>query len=320
MFDLEYANLFDGIVLPNKNEITETEVKTEPNIDSETEELYLKYIQKAQIDDFDIDFSKVEEPKIEEKVETVEIKNEPIFKEQEVVEDNESKVSNDFDSVISSKYEYKSVLTKLFPKPSKNTYFDYDFEAYTQPKEEVQDVKVNVIEEENTSSLDELYELSEKENVKIRTSNDTNRYQGTKILSNKLRFHSSILLTVIAVLEYLLMTLIFSSSVKFETSTLLKIGLIFGSFTLLNGLIYLFRTNHSVKDLSKFINSFEIALVLTISVIIISICIASINSIDVYSFESVYNYIILPSVMAVNIPIFVLLMHFLSKLEIYQTV
>ncbi len=321
LFNEEYADLFEGYEIPVK-EVPIVNKNDDVEVD-ETEELYLKYIRKAESSiTGDIDFSSIEPENTqvikEETEEITENEINPTIIEQS---ENESPKKIDYDNVISSEYEYKSVLSKLFPKSHEEDYYDYDFNIYNQEinnQPEIQpDAHTEIVPDKN---LDGLYELSEKENIKIRTSGDTNRYQGTKILANKLRLHSSLIITLIAVIEYLLLTFIFSGSVKFSGSHLLRIALIFGTFTLLNLIIYILKYNHSVKDLPKFINSIEIAIVLSISVIIISICIASINSIDIYNFEKIFEFILMPSVMSINIPLYVALNHFLSKLEFYQTV
>ena len=322
LFFDEYYNMFEGITLPEKQEAVNEQV--ENSTVNENEELYLKYIKKAENAETysDIDFSSVplENSKIEE---TAPIKEEIPKQEQLSIFDEELKVeekSIDYDSGVSSEYEYKSVLNKLFPKSNK---YNDDY-VYTGSNHYDDIVSKEIIDEQPadvpTVEFDTIYDISEKENIKIRTSSDTNRYQGTKILANKLRFHSAVILLAISILEYLFTTLIFAGSISFDGSTLLKIALIFGSFTLVMGVIYAIKYSHSVKDLPKFINSIELSIVITIGFIIISLCVASINGINMYNFSEVYNWILLPTVMALNLPIYVAIVHFLSKLDIYQTV
>lgn len=331
LFFDEYYDLFDGITLPEKQVQKIEEPKVE--IPDENEELYLKYIKKAETADAygDIDFSSVplEEPKIvaeEPKIEP-EIQNSTplsIFDNEDdnIIESN----GVDYDSVVSSEFEYKSILNKLFPKSNFNTdkYFDdYSFtksEIDVQPTQHIEiEDKSDIQDNQEFHTFDTIYDLSEKENIKIRTSSDTNRYQGTKILANKLRFHCAILLLIIAVLEYLLTTFILSD-VAFDSGTLIKIAVIFGAFTVVMGIIYALRYNHTVKDLPKFINSIELAIIVTIGTVIISLCIASINGINMYNFSEVYSSILLPSIMSINLPLYVAIVHFLSKLDIYQSI
>ncbi len=323
LFFDEYYEMFEGITLPEKQEPV-SEAKEEVVID-ENEELYLKYIKKAENAETyaDIDFSSIslDEPKIENAQSVQEVsKQEQITLFDENVQVIEEK-GIDYDSVVSSEYEYKSVLNKLFPKS--NSYSD-DY-AYTNTNQFDNAYFEPEINEEETinvthTNFDTIYDVSEKENIKIRTSNDTNRYQGTKILANKLRFHSSIILLIISVIEYLLTTLIFAGTISFNGTTLLKIVIIFGCFTVVMGIIYAIKHTYSVKDLPKFINSIELAIVITIGTVIISLCIASINGINMYNFNEIYDWILLPAIMSFNLPLYVAIVHFLSKLDIYQTV
>ncbi len=320
----EYYSLFENVTLPEKEDKFEEEIKPEDEVIDENEELYLKYIKKAETADAygDIDFSTVA---VETEPETV-VESDADTETTKTVNDyihTQAEKEIDYDSVVSSKYEYKSVLNKLFPKS--NAYeTEYNEYAYTQSTTEIE----NTFESEKpeqpkitqTTTFDTIYELSEKENIKIRTSGDTNRYQGTKILVNKLRFHTSIITLLLAVIEYLLSSLIFTNSVSFSGSTLLKISLIFGAFAVITGIIYALKRNDTVKDLPKFINSIELAIIITIGIIIISLCIASINAINMYDFNEVYSAILVPSIMAINLPIYVAIEHFLSKLDYYQTI
>lgn len=332
LFFDEYFELFEGVNLIEKEQPESIEEKIEPEIVDENEELYLKYIKKAETADAygDIDFSNVivdnneptqkEEPKVQEDASEI-VQNSPIFNEDNEVQEEKGV---DYDSVVSSNYEYKSVLNKLFPKSSaysdENYFQDYaytDSSSVVEPKFETNTPQPIV----NTQqTFDTIYDLSEKENVKIRTSVDTNRYQGTKILANKVRFHSAVILLVLSVLEYLLTSFIFASSVTFSGATLLRIAIIFGAFAVIMGVIYAVKYNHTVKDLPKFINSIELAIIVTIGTVIITLCIASISGINMYKFNEVYNVILLPSIMSSNLPIYVAIVHFLSKLDFYQTV
>lgn len=327
VYDNEFAHLFLDVepIVDKVEELPASEPFVEPEPEYvEEDDVYLKYVKKAELlseDEGDIDFSTLqsdsttkevnEPPKIEEDIPAPEFDDYTLdeeVKEKEV----------DYDSVVSSNYEYKSVLNQLFPK-SKVSFDDYTDYSYTPYSEPVQETAVSVTTQKEDVATT-LFEISEKENIKIRTSVDTNRYQGAKILSNKLRFHSSIIITALAVIEFLLLTFMLSARVEFNSKALLTIGIIFGALVVTTGVIYLIKHSQSVKDLPKFINSLEIAIVLTISIIIVSICIASIGGIDIYNFNDVYYSIIVPSVMACNIPLYVATVHFLSKLDLYQAI
>lgn len=314
LYDSEYAHLFEY-----ESPIVDAEVETTKQTvqDDENENVYLKYVKKAESSDFsgDIDFSNVvideDEPAQETTptTETQEPEIEYAITEQNVVNSDVIEPEGvDYDSLVRSNYEYKSVLNKLFPKENK---------VYVETET---NIETEIKQQDKPADFTDIYEFSEKENIKIRTSGDTNRYQGTKILANKLRFHSAIVTLLVAILEYFALTLIFSGSVEFSSATLGKIALIFGIFAVVMGIVYILNTSYSVKDLPKFINALEIALILTISIAIISFAVASIKSVDYHDTAAIFDNIILPCVMSANIPLYTAIVQILSKLEFYQSI
>ena len=323
IYEDEYSRLFIGYDLitvqpeiPEEKPAPAEPLHEEPKFIED--DVYLKYVKKAELleEEPEIDFSAVKVEKVKEDTKPeVNEDTAPIF---DTTEEELPAHEVDYDSVVSSNYEYKSVLNQLFPKFKDN--FDdfeeeYNYNTFTQ-----EEPKIETTTPVSTANLNTLFEISEKENIKIRTSVDTNRYQGAKILDNKLRFHSAFITSVFAIIEFLLLTFIFSSAVNLSSKALITISIIFGAFTLVLGLIYAIKRSHTVKDLPKLINSLEIALVLTISAVIISICVASIGGVNLYNFGEIYYSIIIPSVMAMNIPIYVAIVHFLSKLDFYQAI
>ncbi len=325
VYEKEFSELFidcEPIVSLEQKlpEAKPTAVKEEPKYEEE-DDVYAKYVKKAELlqeDDFNIEFPpSIEESKEEKPKSSVTVDNSPIFDPTENSVSFEKEV--DYDSVVSSNFEYKSVLSQLFPKekPNFDDFSDYRFVKAFDIKPEPETNLPVQAQKDNTNTL---FEISEKENIKIRTSVDTNRYQGAKILANKLRFHSAFLTSIFAILEFLLLSFIFSGSVEFNSKAFVTIVIIFGLFTAINMLIYALRHSHSVKDLPKLINSLEIAIVLAIGIIIISICVASIGGLDLYNFNQIYYSIIIPAVMACNIPLYVAIMHFLSKTDLYQSI
>ncbi len=322
VYENEFSELFNDvepiIVQETKKVETVNVQEKEPEYVQE-DDVYAKYVKKAELlqdDEIEIQFPTKQEVKTEEKP-TISVDNSPIFDatEPETVPEKEI----DYDSVVSSNYEYRSVLTQLFPKEKPN-FDDFDDYSYTNYSNVKTEPEITVPAQPQKDNVNTLFEISEKENIKIRTSVDTNRYQGSKILSNKLRFHSSFITSVFAILEFLLLSFFFSGSVEFNSKSFVTICIIFGIFTAVNLLIYILKHSHTVKDLPKLINSLEIAIVLAIGIIIISICTASIGGLNLYDFNQIYYSIIIPSVMACNIPLFVAITHFLSKLDFYQSI
>lgn len=326
-YEEEFSNLFLGVESivvsqpENEEKVENSPIDISQETISEEEDVYLKYIKKAENlkneDEF-IDFSVLEEKnEVENTVLVEDAVNEetpPLF-----VQDNDVSYEKeiDLDSVVSSNYEYKSVLNKLFPKSK-----GYDPKVYEniQSATEQDGEQTTTVQQENTTDLDSLFEISEREKIKIRTSIDTNRYQGAKILASKLRFHTAIIVFIIAILEFLVGSFALLGSAKFNSSAFITVLVVFGSVVAITGIVYLIKFNYSVKDLPKLINTMEIAIILAIGIIIISICVASIGGIDLYNTSEVFSSIILPALMASNIPVYVLISHFLSKLDYYQAI
>ncbi len=325
-FDEDYSHLFidvEPITIsqpePEKELVSPIEIT--PSVEDDEEDVYLKYIKKAETlknEDEPIDFSVLEENS--QAIASISVE-EPIIEETAplFVEDNNVTYEKevDLDSVVSSNYEYKSVLNKLFPKSK--SYEPKPYDNFQVTPEQISE-QASTVQQENTTDLDSLFEISERENIKIRTSVDTNRYQGAKILASKLRFHTAIIIFVLAVLEFLIGSFAFLGSAKFNSSAFIAVLAIFGSVVAITGIVYAIKFNYAVKDLPKLINTMEIAIILAIGIVIISICIASIGGIDLYDISKVFSSIILPTLMALNIPLYVLISHFLSKLDFYQAI
>ncbi len=225
---------------------------------------------------------------------------------------NDSEVN--LDSVLNSNYEYTSLLSKLFPKKEKE--IEPEIEEI-----ETQDITEDVVIKEfseNGADWNEVYDLAEKEGIKIRTSSDTNRYQGSKILLSKLLIFSSLITLGFALIEYLLLTALIPN-VKFSGQSFLVITSIFGSVSLLLLINFLVNPNMQVKNLPKFINVLEIALIITISTAIIAFSISAIKEIDYLNNQSLFDSIILPIVLAFDTIIFTVITYLLSKSEHFES-
>ena len=218
------------------------------------------------------------------------------------------------DSVLNSKYEYSSLLNKMFPKKQKE--FNSDVEEV-----ETNDITDNVVVKEFSESQadwNEVYEMAEKEGIKIRTSSDTNRYQGSKILLARLMLCSTFITTLLVMLEYVLLTALIEN-VSFKGQTFLVITSIFGSIFLIALINFLINPFLQVKNLPRFINVIEIALIITISTAIIAFSIAVIKEIDFSSNELIFANIILPITMSFNLIIFAIITYLLAKSEHFES-
>lgn len=326
-----------AIEIENKQDFnTNTEILNEFNVsgnnNQQDNQSYLDLIKSADFSFDEIDFSKIENDKNTEIVEknkdnskieynsqlSNEIKAETvqtsIFNNEEIENlDTDSKNTQikDFDSVISSEFDYSNILNRLFPKTSDNV-----SETINENEEIVKEEQINISTVKNT--WNDAYELAEKDGIKIRTSSDTNRYQGNKILINKLLLFTSIITFFLASFEYLLFNLIFS--VPLSLNTYSKIAIIFGIIILITLTIYLLYPKYGVKDLPRFSNCLEIALIITIATLVICFAISAIIEIDFSNILDVYNTILLPTIISLNIPLFFIIEYSISKLDIFQTI
>lgn len=228
----------------------------------------------------------------------------------------------DYDSVTDTSFEYKSVLNSLFPKKNSvdfNVYKPYNENSESDTPSEDNSANETPITS-SPNDFDDIYSYAERDGILIRSSSDTNRYQGSKILCNLLRFHSSIVWYAFVLIEYLLLSLFFSGAVAFSGDVFAKICILTAVVPILSIIVYLLNTRYTVKDLPRFKDVIEIALIIAISAIIIIIAVSSIIQIDYSDVSEIFYSIIVPSLIAVNIPVYYVIKYFLSRLDFYQTI
>ncbi len=343
-FEEKYASLFtDKLELPVRDD-AEQESYVQPTkrtpkttktqeIESKVDDLtdkddnltqtddYSSYIHSATLTDTEteIDFSSLDDEKqVEETVQEQITKQEDKkvtdtftvddfnLKKDMEQEDESAKIGvkkPTDDSLGSTTYQYGNVLNELFPK---NT--DVDIAKDTQPK----------VITEKQADLTDVYELAEKDGIKIRTSADTNRYQGSKILINTLLLHTSFVCFAIYIALFICLSLSILGTVN--VGFLVKSSLFIGIIPVLFLLIFIFNSKKTVKDLFRFKNVIEIALTLTITTIIIVLSVASLKGLDYLNSEILFNNVIYPILIATLIPIFFIVEYLLVKLSFYQTV
>lgn len=341
-FEEKYATLFtDKLELPVRDDAeqesyvqpTKRTVKTTKpqEIETKVDDLIEKEDNSTQTDDYssyihsatltdsetEIDFSSLDDEKqIEETTPQVTLKEEKVtetftvddFNLKKDMEKEEESAKIDVkkptdDSLGSTTYQYGNVLNELFPK---NT--DVDVTKDTQPK----------VITEKQADLTDVYELAEKDGIKIRTSADTNRYQGSKILINTLLLHTSFVCFAIYIALFICLSLSILGTVN--VGFLVKSSLFVGIIPVLFLLIFIFNSKKTVKDLFRFKNVIEIALTLTITTIIIVFSVASLKGLDYLNSEILFNNVIYPILIATLIPIFFIVEYLLVKFNFYQTV
>lgn len=310
------------IVKPVKEEkpVTEKKVELAPET---TESDYSTYIHSATVTakSSDIDFSMFEEEPTYKEVKTTTPITTKTEKDDFTVDDFNLKkdmeredapvkaeVEINTDSASNPKYEYGSVLTELFPK------------TVAVPTSVETTPETVLVNDKTSSDMGELYELAEKDGIKIRTSNDTNRYQGTKILINILRFHTSLIWLCLFVLEFVVVSLLMNKNATINVPLLVKTTLILAIIPAILGIISFINSKRAVKDMFKFKDVLTISLTLMITTIIITIALAVLQTLDYSNFNVMFNSVVLPIIIAIDIPLFFVIEYSLAQLEFYQVI
>ncbi len=253
---------------------------------------------------------------VENAVKTPSQPTKPLFLREEIEESalENAKIAKDkvdYDSFINLQYEYTDVLNKIFPKPKNEEQNALIESAVTEEQ--------TIAKKPQNNDWSDVYELSQKEGLKVRTSSDTNRYRGNKISINKLLFFTCLTIFGIATLEFLLFNLILKGKIEYSNNALVTIAIIFGTAVGVSLIALILNPTYSKKDLPRFINSFEIALILAISSIIIIFALTAIKGVDFYNLNEMFYNLILPSVMVINAPLFIVIEYAYAKLEFFQT-
>ncbi len=305
-----------------KTQEIEPESEIIPQLDDNSTQTddYSSYIHSATLSttETDIDFSSLDDQTTQEEKTIMTKKETPPptdtftvddfnLKKDMEKEDESAKIGvkkPTEDSFGTTTYQYGHVLNELFPK---NIEVDVD----------VKDAQIKTTTEKQ-ADLTDVYELAEKDGIKIRTSADTNRYQGSKILINTLLLHTSFI--CLAVYIALFITLSISILGTLNIQFLLKSSLFVGIVPIIFLVIFLINTKHTVKDLFRFKNVIEIALTLTIATIIIVLAVASLKGLDYLNNQVLFDNVIFPILIATLIPIFFIIEYSLVKFNFYHTV
>lgn len=167
---------------------------------------------------------------------------------------------------------------------------------------------------EGSTDFSDLYNMAKREGFKIKASYNTNKYNGDKVLVNKLNFHSSIIWYLVLFVEMLIMNLTLSQIVNWSSSA--KLILVFSTavFPVVCFVIYNINKTKTAKELASFKDVIEIALIITFQITIIILCVALFASVDFGNIKEVTSFVLIPFIFALNIPIY-----FMIKYALYGT-
>lgn len=156
----------------------------------------------------------------------------------------------------------------------------------------------------NTSDFSDLYAMAKREGFKIKTSSNTNKFSGKRILINKLNCVSALTSYMLLFVEMLILNVCLSDILGWQPNTKIIIAASTAAFPFLMLLIFAFNRNRKVKEISPFKDAIEISIIATFQITIIILCVALFVSVDFGDFKSVCEFVLLPFILTVNIPIF----------------
>lgn len=236
--------------------------------------------------------------------------------------------------------EYKSILSALFPKDvpvinevvtetdnrvsqerieeNVSDYSTYEpYIEHEEPDEPVYETKEKIVKAEppytssGVTDFSDLYAMAKREGFKIKASYNTNKFSGNKILINKLNCHSAFISFLLLFLQMLLLNVYVGPIVGWSDNVKLVLVAVAAVFPLLAFFVYALNHARSVKAVTPFKDVIEIALIIAFQLTIIILCVALFVSIDFGDFKSVTEYILLPFILILNIPLFFIIKYVL---------
>lgn len=281
---------------------------------------------------------------LEEEIETV--KETPIAEEKQ--QDDDLLIVEDYSPT--NKNKYKQILNKILPKETdkkqtedspekteKPVYYKTETvkneEIYeeektstkveTQRKTESQTDKSHEkparYSHQDPSDFSDLYAMANREGFKIRTSYNTNKFVGSEILLSKLVMHSSLVFFIILALECLILNFALGTILNWKIGVKLIILGSLAVFPIVALITYLINKKRSVYEIASFKDAMSVALIITFQLAILILCVALFISVDFNNFKEVTTFILLPFILAINIPLYFILKYSLLSTGKYFT-
>lgn len=243
--------------------------------------------------------------------------------------------------------EYKDILKKLFPdkqsapapapqqiqpattedviedKIEENE--TYDNEEIVEKFNETSNKKklFDKTETKNTVStgykydFSDLYKMADEEGFRLKVSSSTNRSEIGKILINKLNFHTILIHFLLICLQIAVIALSVGKLLNAKAYDYLIIIGVLAIAPITSGIIYKIYPNARIKEIYLFKNAIEIALMLTLNLILIICAFAVLMNIDFNNGIQLLKYIILPILCVINIPVYVFIKYSLLDKNAY---
>ncbi len=257
-----------------------------------------------------------QEPEVVEEKTVIEEPS-PVVKEEKPVKKEEDDYLRVEDGQPTNRREYKSILTKLFPKDepvrthtedTENTHTEYYADTTASENATVTEADEISSKKQATNGditdFSDLYAMANREGFKLRTSSNVKARDESGILYNKLRFHASALLFILVAAEMLIFGLAFQRFLLWPVGVTIATVLAVAVFPITMLIIYLRGRDNTVTEAPSIKNSVEVALIVMFQIMIIILCVALFASIDFNSAADVVSYIVLPVVLSIDIPVY----------------
>ena len=301
MTELNKETEDDAIVKPEK--ITDN---TEENINNY--EIPIKETvaeNNVAQEEFDFEALRFEEQKTTVNDEKVE----PLFESEKEPEREPEEV----------KTNYKEVLNKLFAKTLKTErqtptpinkepiYSLNENEEKFTPDEIINTPREQVSAIGNEIDFGDLYAMASREGFKIRTSQSTNKRSGNRILINKLRSDASLLFYALLFIEMIIMKISFGSALNWDVSAQIALPIVLFILPLSMLIARFADSKATVSEVKRFGEAMEIALLVAFQILIIIFAVALFSSVDFNDGSQIINYIVIPIILDINVPIYVII-------------
>ena len=209
---------------------------------------------------------------------------------------------------------YKEVLNKLFPKTTPHAETSEqgsesqgaDLPTETENDHETATTKEVLPKTVGANEIDfsDLYNMANCEGFKIRTSQSTNKRTCNRIFINKLRFDASLIFTAVMLVEMLIMKLAFGTALDWPVSLQIVLPIVLLLFPIFTAIARVIEPLATVDEIKTFSEAIEIALLVTFQILIIIFGIALFSSVDFNNLGQTLNFIVIPAIFDINVPIY----------------
>ncbi|MDY2879490.1 MAG: helix-turn-helix transcriptional regulator [Candidatus Borkfalkiaceae bacterium] len=172
---------------------------------------------------------------------------------------------------------------------------------------------------EGKSDFSDLYAMANREGFKIRTSSSTDRFSGKYVLNNKLNFHTAWLFFLLLFGEMFLMNYAFADDVGWNWTVKGVLIALAALVPVIMTLRYIVGRKTKVTEIAPFRSAMEVSLIITFQIIIIILAVSLFCSVDFNSYSQVLSFVLIPSIFALNVPVYFILKYLLLESGKYFT-